>query len=76
MFLKNLKKKYLEAKTLAKKNKKKIAFIIGNTIKIEKGSIEIITETSSVINLEEPEKDKMTINEILSEEDIEALFEE
>ena len=44
--------------------------------KIEKGSIEIITETSSVINLEEPEKDKMTINEILSEEDIEALFEE
>ena len=38
MFLKNLKKKYLEAKKLAKKNKKKIAFIIGNTIKIEKGS--------------------------------------
>ena len=32
MFLKNLKKKYLEAKKLAKKNKKKIAFIIGNTI--------------------------------------------
>ena len=44
--------------------------------KIEKGSIEIITESSSVINLEESEKDKMTINEILSEEDIEALFEE
>ncbi len=38
MFLKNLKKKYLEAKKLAKKNNKKIAFIIGNTIKIEKGS--------------------------------------
>ena len=38
MFLKNLKKKYLETKTLAKKNRKKIAFIIGNTIKIEKGN--------------------------------------
>ena len=38
MFLKNLKKKYLETKILAKKKRKKIAFIIGNTIKIEKGN--------------------------------------
>ena len=38
MFLKDLKKKYQEVKKLAKKNKKKIAFIIGNTIKIEKAS--------------------------------------
>lgn len=44
--------------------------------KIEEENKEIISESLSVINLEESEKDKMTINEVLSEEDIEALFEE
>ena len=38
MFLSVLKKKYFEAKTLAKKKKKKLAFLIGNTIKIDKGN--------------------------------------
>ena len=37
MFLKKFKKIFRSKKT-CKKNKKKIAFIIGNTIKIEKGS--------------------------------------
>ena len=38
MFLLNLKKKFFEAKKLAKKKNKKLAFIIGNTVKIEKGN--------------------------------------
>ncbi len=38
MFIKILKKKYIEAKKLANKKKKKLSFIIGNTIKIEKGN--------------------------------------
>ena len=38
MFTKILKKKYKEAKKLANKKKKKLSFIIGNTIKIEKGN--------------------------------------
>ena len=38
MFLLKLKNKYTEARKLALKKKKKLAFIIGNTIKIEKGN--------------------------------------
>ena len=38
MFLSVLKEKYIEAKKLAKIKKKKIAFLIGNTIKIDKGN--------------------------------------
>ncbi len=38
MFESYLKKKYLEAKLLSKKKKKKIAFLIGNTTKIEKSN--------------------------------------
>jgi hypothetical protein len=38
MFLQVLKKKYIEAKKLAKKKNKKLSFLIGNTTKIEKGN--------------------------------------
>ena len=38
MFLLALKKKYIEAKKLAREKKKKLAFLVGNTIKIDKGS--------------------------------------
>ena len=38
MFLPALKKNYIVAKKLAKKQKKKLAFLIGNTIKIERGN--------------------------------------
>ena len=38
MFLPVLKKKYADAKKLAKKQKKKLAFLIGNTVKIEKSN--------------------------------------
>ena len=38
MFIKNLNKKYLDAIKLARKKKKKIAFSIGNTAKIEKNN--------------------------------------
>ena len=38
MFLQDLKKEYADAKKLAKKKRKKLAFLIGNTIKIERGN--------------------------------------